>query len=315
MPDSSVTTPSPSGRQLYLKAGPYTAFVTEVGAGLRELRYEGAEIIDGYPADSMAEGCRGQVLAPWPNRLRDGRWWWKGVEQLVPVDDPAKGNSASHGLVRWSPWGLVEQQNDSVMLAMRLHPRPGYPFTLDFTAAYALGDDGLAVELTVRNPADEDAPVALGMHPYLRPLGGGPIDGARLTLPASARVLVDDYGQPQGVEDVHGGEFDFRRPGLLGDLAINHAFTDIEHGADGLAVVALEDQSGTVTLWADRSTRWIQVFTGDTLVEPERRRGIAIEPTTAPAGALATGTGLTALRSGESTRLRWGVSARRTALR
>jgi len=311
-----VASTFPSGRQILLESGPYSAIITEVGAGLRELHYDGSEIIDGYPAESMAEACRGQILSPWTNRLKDGRWWWNGIEHVVPVDDPEKGNSASHGLVRWVPWTIVDEKPGRTVLATRLHPRPGYPFTVDFSIEYALTDSGLAIDLTAQNPTDTDTPVALGAHPYLRPLGGGSINEARLQIPAGKRVLVDEDGQPRATKPVAGGIYDFRKSVEIGPLAINHAFTDLvftNHGAEiaNLCEVTLDDSLGTVTLWTDTATRWIQVFSGDSLSGADQRRSIAIEPMTAPAGALATKTGLIVLSHEASTHLRWGISARK----
>lgn len=306
----------PSGRQILLESGPYSAIITEVGAGLRELQYDGLEIIDGYPPDSMAVACRGQILAPWTNRLKDGRWWWNGIEHMVPVDDPGKGNSASHGLVRWLPWTIVDEQPSHAVLSTRLHPQPGYPFTVDFLIEYKLNASGLAIDLTAQNPTDTATPVALGAHPYLRPLGGGSINDARLQIPAVKRVLVDEDGQPRATEPIAGGIYDFRKSIEIGPLEINHAFTDLvftNHPAEiaNLCEVALDDNLGTVTLWTDTGTRWIQVFTGDSFSGPDQRRSIAIEPMTAPAGALATKTGLIVLSHGASTHLRWGISARK----
>lgn len=302
----------PSGRQISIVDGEYEAVVTEVGAGIRTLTFGADHIVDGYPAERLVDGSRGQILAPWPNRLRDGVWSWNDQELRLPVDEPAKGNSASHGLVRWVAWTVTREQVNAVTLSTRLHPHPGYPFTIDFAVEYSLdARAGLDVRLSARNPGDEPAPVALGMHPYLRPLGGGPIDNARLLIPARARVLVDEFGQPVDTQAVDRTPFDFRSPALLGGLQINHAFTDLESGPDGLITASLQDEHGSVDLWTASTTRWLQVFTGDTLDGDARRRGIAVEPMTAPAGALATGTGLTVLQPGETGDLTWGVRGRR----
>ena len=61
-------------------------------------------------------------------------------------------------------------------------------------------------------------------------------------------------------------------------------------------------------LWAGAGYRYLQVFTGDTLSEDRRRRGIAVEPMTSPANALASGVDLDRLAPGQSLSLTWGVS-------
>jgi aldose 1-epimerase len=51
------------------------------------------------------------------------------------------------------------------------------------------------------------------------------------------------------------------------------------------------------------------VYTGDTLPAPFLRRAIAVEPNTAPANALLSGTDLAVLVPGEELRLDWGLEA------
>src|SRR4051812_14206399 len=48
------------------------------GGGLRELVVGDWHVLDGYPAGTVPAGRRGGVLLPWPNRLRGGRWRWRG---------------------------------------------------------------------------------------------------------------------------------------------------------------------------------------------------------------------------------------------
>lgn len=300
----------PTGQQFEIAAGPYRAVVTETGATLRTFSHAGEDLVDGFAIDALPGGCHGQVLAPWPNRLRDGRWNWRGRDLQLPVDAPAQGNSASHGLVRWMRWEVANHEADRVELRYRLRPQQGYPFALDFTATYGVDPaSGLSVRITAVNAGDDDAPVALGAHPYLRPPGGGLIDRAVLRVPASRRVLPDAWGIPVATEAVQDTPYDLRGGRLVDRLEINHGFADLTRDVNGRVRVELGGSDGrVVSLWAGSSCRWLQIFTGDTLDDSVRRRSVAIEPMTAPAGALASGEGLTVLASGEAMELEWGVS-------
>ena len=303
--------PLPSGEQHEIVAGDYRAVAVGAGGGLRELTYSGRALVEGYPPEALADGGRGQVLAPWPNRVRDGRWSWQGRELHLALSEPAKGN-ASHGLVRWAGWGATDRSADRVVLTHRLHPQPGYPFTLDLRIAYAVdAGTGLTVELDATNPGPDPAPVALGMHPYLAAPGGDLVDGCTLQVPAHTRVLVDERSIPTGTEAVEGTAYDLRSPRLLKDLVLDTAYTDLEADGDGRVRTLFEAPDGTVTeLWSEESARWLQVFTGDGLPPARRRRGVAVEPMTAPANALATGEGLAVLEPGQSLALVWGIVAR-----
>ena len=280
-----------------IEAGPYRAVAVEVGGGLREATVEGRPLLDGYAEDALPDGGRGQVLAPWPNRLRDGRWTWEGQQLQLPLSEPAKGN-ASHGLVRWAGWSVVERDAARVVLGHRLHPQPGYPFRLDLRAAYAVdAATGLSVEVTA-TAVDRPTPVALGMHPYLAPPSGSTVDGCVLHVPARSVMRVDDRSLPTGLAAATGPK-DLRRPALVGSRVLDDAFTDL----DGTEV-RLSAGGRTTVLTTDAP--WLQVFTGDTLAPARRRRGLAVEPLTAPADAFNRG-GAAVLQPGEQLALRWSL--------
>ena len=72
----------PSGRQFCLRLGDQEAVIAEVGATLREYRAGGRHLIDGFPPGERSRDGRGQILLPWPNRIRDGRYIFAGQEQV-----------------------------------------------------------------------------------------------------------------------------------------------------------------------------------------------------------------------------------------
>src|SRR5688500_11551933 len=98
-----MTGTPPSGRQYRIMAGDYEAVVTQVGAGLRECTLAGRAVLDGYDESVRAPDGRGQVLAPFPNRIADGRYTFDGHTCQVALDEPERGN-AIHGMVRWLDW-------------------------------------------------------------------------------------------------------------------------------------------------------------------------------------------------------------------
>src|SRR5262245_30441119 len=106
---------APSGEQHEFRSGDQVAVATEVGATLRAYTAGGAEIVDGFALGEPASAGRGQVLAPWPNRLDGGRYAFDGVEGRAAIDEPERGN-AIHGLVRWIPWSLGANAEDAVAL-------------------------------------------------------------------------------------------------------------------------------------------------------------------------------------------------------
>lgn len=306
----STPTP-PTGAQHVLTRGEQAAVVTEMGATLRDYRVGDQVLVDGFPEDARPDGGRGQVLAPWPNRVRGGRYTFDGSEQQLAVSEVSAGN-AIHGLVRWVGWAVAARGADRVSLTTTVWPQTGYPWLLRLTATYTLDDEGLTVEIAARNDGAGTAPYGVGQHPYLT--AGVPADHTVLTVPASRRLLTDDRSVPVGAEDVAGTPYDFRDGRAVGDLRLDDAFVGLEPGPDGLVRVRLtEPRSGLgVELWADAATRCLQVFSGDTLPDPARRRaGLAVEPMSCPADAFNTGSDLVALEPGDTHQLRWGLRALR----
>lgn len=301
----------PSGDQLEITAAGYRAVVTQSGGALRLLEHRGRALVDGFGEAEMSSGGRGQLLVPWPNRIRDGAYEFGGRRHQLALSEPKAGN-ASHGLARWAAWTPTQHETDSASLTYRVMAQTGYPWTVDLQVDYRLSEDGLQVTQTATNTAGEPAPYASGAHPYLRV--GDRVDDLELTLPAEARTLVDERLLPVGSEDVDGTAYDFRRGARIGGTELNHAFGSLLRDDAGTATVTLLDPvSGEgVALWADRTHRWFQVYTADD-VPATARRSLAVEPMTAQADAFNSGQDLMVLGpagSPEATvSASWGIRA------
>lgn len=297
----------PTGAQWTVRRGGDELVVVEVGGGIRSYSRGGVDVVAGYRTDEMSVAGRGQQLIPWPNRLRDGRYTFGGTERQLALTEPAKHN-ASHGLVRWAAWDLLDQTSSSVTVGYRLHPQPGWAWVLDLTTLYALGDDGLTVTTTAHNVGDTDAPYGYGAHPYLS-IGGTPVADVVLHVPAGQHLEVDpDRLLPVATHPVEGTAYDFRKPRPIGDLALDTAFTGLARDSDGRWAVTLSHlETGAVSLWGDEAYAWTQVFTGRAHPHTEGSTGIAVEPMTCPPDALSSGTDLVVLRPEQSHTGSWGI--------
>lgn len=303
---------APSGDQFRISAGGYDAVVTESGAALRSLTHAGRPLLDGFAEDEMSSGGRGQLLVPWPNRVRDGRYSFGGRDLQLPLTEPER-HHASHGLARWVAWTPEEHAGASVSLQYRLMAQTGYPWTLDLHVLYDLSADGLTVTQTATNLSPTAAPYASGAHPYLS-VGAGPVDTWELTLPAATRSVTDDLLIPVGREAVEGTAYDFRVARPLRDTALNTGFTDLERDDRGVATATLRDPASgrAVSLWVDEHHRWLLAYTADER-PTTARRSLALEPMTANADALRTGEDLLTLapagEPGDEVSVSWGVRA------
>ena len=277
------------------------------GGGLRSYSVRGREVLDGYPEGEASPSGRGQVLIPWPNRLEDGAYDFDGKRHQLEVNEPERGN-AIHGLVRFAPWTVAESKPARAVVEHVLEPHSGYPFSLALSIEYSLSLSGLRVETTATNAGSEPCPYGSGAHPYLT-LGTETVDDALLHSPGRVVLHTDDRGLPRDAEPVEGTDYDFTRPRTIGSTRLDHAFTDLHRGLDGLARVELAHPGSraALSLWVDESYGYLQLFTGDPLPDVARR-SLAVEPMTCPANAFRTGEGLIRLEPGESVTSAWGIS-------
>ena len=296
-----MPTPAPpSGDQIELALDDQEAVVTEVGAGIRTYSVGGRDVLDGYSVDELASSGRGQLLIPWPNRIRDGAYELDGRRHQLDLNEPARSN-AIHGLVRWSSWSVSERGADRAVLEHVLRPRPGYPFTLELQVEYSLSADGLTVVTSATNAGGETCPYGAGAHPYLA-VRAETVDEVVLRVPARSALEADQRGIPVGSGPVEATELDFRDPRPVGPTRLDHCFTDVDRDEDGRVRVAI----GETTLWADESYPYLMIFTGDGLPDVERR-SLAVEPMTCAPNAFVSGDGLILLEPGESHAAAWGI--------
>ena len=293
---------SPSGEQVELTVEDQHVVVVGVGGGLRRYDVGDESVLDGYSVVSMCASGRGQLLAPWPNRVQDGSYEFEGERYQLAIDEPERQN-AIHGLVRWSTWSVTDHEPQRAVLEQRLHPSPGYPFTLDLRVEYSLADDGLVVRAAATNVGEEPCPYGFGAHPYLS-AGGGLVDELELCIPAGTALISDERSIPKGRRSVDGTELDFRVSKQLGSVQLDHCFTDLVRGGDGRVRVEL---GGRATLWADESFPYVMVFTGDALPDVARR-SVAVEPMTCAPNAFRSGDGLVRLVPGETHSGSWGIT-------
>jgi len=307
--DSTVpTSVTPSGTQVSIVRDAQRATIVEVGGGIRSYEVAGVAVLDGYAAGERCTFARGLPLIPWPNRLQHGCYTWDGEHYQVPINEVEKDN-AIHGYTRWLNWQVTAESPEIAVAALRLHPQDGYPFILDLSVTYALGSDGLTVTNTATNVGTTACPYAHGAHPYIT-VDTEKIDQATLTAPVSTYLPTDAAQIPTGRAPVAGTEFDFRQARRLGDVHIDHAFTDLTRDADGLTRITLasEETGRRVTFWLDGSYPFVMLFTGDTVEPAERRRaGLGVEPMTCPPNGFATGENILRLEPGESVTTRWGI--------
>ncbi|MDT0180591.1 aldose 1-epimerase family protein [Microbacterium sp. ARD31] len=306
-----------SGTQHCLRAGDYEAVIASVGATLRTLTYGGRDLVVPFEADEVRPAHRGVTLAPWPNRVVDGRYSFGGAQRQLALSEPARGH-ALHGLAVWLDYDAVDKGPGHVTLEATIPAQTAYPWRIVVRTTFSLGPDGLTQTVTATNDSDSPAPWGTGPHPYLV-AGDGRVDGWTLELPASEVLAVtEDRLIPTGLRPVDADDaerFDFREPRTIGSAEIDHAYTGLARDAAGQAVVRVTDASGTgVAMSWGAACPWVQVHTADKPDPAVSRLGLAVEPMTcAPdafnADAYDYDAGLIVIEPGGSADASWRITA------
>lgn len=309
-PDDSASGLPPVGRLFEILLFEQRAVVTESGATLRIYEVGSRPVLEPFDgAESPVVGAQGEILAPWPNRVVDGRWRWDGADLQLWITEPSRGH-AIHGLVRRLRWTTTEVEQHRVTLETTLLAHPGWPFPLHFETSYALTPAGLACGLTATNIGRHACPYGMAVHPYVA-VPGGTVDDAVVRIPAATWMATDDRLSPTGRRPTAGTPYEFDGTVPVGPRRADNAFTDLERLADGRVEAAVTAPDGrTTVVWGDAGIRWWQLFTGDALPDRWRRRALALEPMTCGPNALNTGDDLIVLEPGEHHATTWGVTLR-----
>lgn len=111
------------------------------------------------------------LMAPYPNRIRDGRFTFQGRE--YQLNFPEK--HAIHGDVRNRPWTVKATSPQETTLSFRSldFGDINYPFAFSVVQSFRIADGSLVACCRIKNDDTLPIPVGCGYHPYfLRALGG-----------------------------------------------------------------------------------------------------------------------------------------------
>ncbi|MGP4979688.1 aldose 1-epimerase family protein [Glutamicibacter arilaitensis] len=294
-----------NGTVLTLRAHGFTAQLATVGATLVSLDYGGRPLVRAFDPHGARPVFSGAILAPWPNRVIDGAYHWEGQELQLPITEPERGH-ALHGMVADTAFEIAEHRADFAQLRTVIEPSAGYPYEVQLVIDYRLEAGGLRTFAAATNLGEGTALFGWGSHAYLV-APGKKADEWTFTLPAGKVQLTDGARLlPKEVVEVSGTELDFRTPKPIGDLFIDHAYTGLAAGADGLFSASITDTKGlgSQITW-DEACPWVQIHTADRDDPALDRTGLAIEPMTCPPGGFNSGQDAIALAPGASHEASW----------
>ncbi|HVN29038.1 MAG TPA: hypothetical protein VMT64_11155 [Candidatus Binataceae bacterium] len=208
----------------------------EAGFQCRSYRVGTVEVVAGPndpEADWKAHPFRSgiPILFPWPGRIADGRFSYRGGHEVkLPIND-ATHNCAIHGLTynrvfkvtRKGPYFVAARLDSRIDAELSaLWP---WPFVLDLD--YEVGN-GLRLHAAVENVGADSMPFGLGAHPYFH----APLDPRGTRAAMQVQGDIDKHWQldtrllptAQAFE-APAGRFDVRSPVTLGKDHLDDAYT------------------------------------------------------------------------------------------
>jgi aldose 1-epimerase len=287
---------------LLITAGKYRAEIRSKGGGLNSLTFKHKNLIDPFIAGEPHR-YRGDLLVPWPNRIRDGKYSFQNREYKSFQNEVSRSN-ALHGLVLENEWVVQENKENSVDLITSIINEESYPTKLEIRVSYLISTTGLMINLIAMNVGPNNAPYGHSIHPYLIADPDSKVDSWILKMPASKYMEVDvNRLLPIGVKSVN-EEFNFNSGRRIGKTFIDHAF-QIDKSNRNQSVELISPSGAGVGMRYSGDLNWIQIHTADRENGSDSRTCLAVEPMTCPPDAFNSGTDLLHLKPGESHSSTW----------
>ena len=279
--------------QLSSADGLWRAEVNPVGSSLVSLWFGDVEIVTS-PYGEPGFAAAGVVMAPWPNRLEDGRWSMGAREFTAPIND-ADGHNANHGLVLGKTFEVTKHETSRLELCTNLFDAIAYPFDVTLNVHFSLENTGLEITISAENADAESVPIAFGLHPYFVA-----DSTSQLQLNANTWIQKNDRNLPTESLPIENSPVAKSSFNSVSEMHVDDCFTDLVAEEENFVTRLTRPEAGiTVELHQSKQLRFLMLYTLRENSKQERTL-IAIEPQTAAANAFKNLDQVTLLGPGNS---------------
>jgi aldose 1-epimerase len=225
------------------------------------------------------------ILFPFPNRIRGGKFQWKGREYQLP-DGDHQGN-AIHGFCFDREWRVVLSDEHTVVGEFQLSIDAAdrvkqWPTDFLVQVRYTLIGSALRADVRIANAGDDDLPWGLGFHPYFAlPLSANSrAEDCLVTVPASETWELQE-NLPTGERLPVDERIDLRTGQSLTGRTLDDVLTGLSPNEGRVETTIMDPQAGIqVRQTFDAIFRECVVFT------PPNRSCICLEPYTCTTDAI-----------------------------
>lgn len=264
------------------------------GASLQEFVLNNTTIIENLSPLHYANTYASSILFPFANRIKDGSYSFNDNNYQFEINQKEEHN-AMHGLVYNKTFEIlgeiVSEHQASVILEYKeSNATQGFPYTYSIQLKYTLKNDGLNLNVSVKNTDTKAFPFTLGWHPYFV---SNNLYESRLKFDSNKKLILDKRMLTIGVEDFENKEIFEVKDKKLDDCFILNSNT-----------IKFETPSYDLEINSSSDETFLQIFT------PPRANTIAIEPTTGVSDSFNNKMGLQVLKSGETYSIDWRIKFR-----
>jgi aldose 1-epimerase len=263
-----------------------------LGGQISHLVLGNAEVIPEFTGDNARAQVFGYTMAPWPNRLQDGKYQMAGTDYQTPKLDSQ--NNANHGLLLDEKMEIVSHASDSLKLSYSFGQDAHYPFAIDLELEFSLEENALVTRATATNNSTQAAPFAIGFHPYF-------LMGSKFTVSAgfTHQIATDDRMLPVSAKEIS-------RLDLNQDSRELATLDDCYYGSNKVLVT---NSSGSFEIRGLENINYFMLYRPSALVFAQGS-ALAIEPMSHPANIFATDIGSTEISAGESKSYSYEIRSR-----
>ncbi len=241
------------------------------------------------------------ILAPFPNRLKEGKFTFQDKTYQFPIND-TNFNNALHGIDTDSGFKLVsEEAGSSLNLSLEYQydgSKDYFPFPYLIRLDVSIDSYKCQLGFEIQNTGSTKAPLGIGWHPYFTL--GQSVNECDLCIPKCKKVEMDDAMIPTGKTSPY-KEYTKCKP--VKDVSFDTAFL-IEKDTDFTSVI-LENNTHKMRYYQETKPNkfnYLQIYT------PEDRQSISFEPMSCNINAHNNLKGLHVLAPGKKFRARCGVA-------
>jgi aldose 1-epimerase len=216
-----------------------------------------------------ARATASYVLAPWSNRIRDGRFRFRGHEYRLRVNYP--DGTAIHGTANEFPWTVETAEPSCLVATFKSMDFAGVNFPWQFSVRVAFELDGrrFSLKTWLRNEDTTAIPAGFGHHPYfLRGLGEQP-DSVQLEIPCAEYFVLENCLPSAGPVPIP-ANLDFLKLRPIGGEFIDNALAGRTPGKP----IRFVYPEAAITLHTD------DIFQNVILYAPVEKPYFAVEPVT-----------------------------------